>query len=64
MKSMTNLHPLSPFRARPNSKGLVTNYGEGGYKTGGGAREVLPLQKVGAEKVLAMLKWGAQQLLG
>ena len=26
------------------AKGLVTNYGEGGgYKTGGGAREVLPL---------------------
>ena len=32
----------------------------GGYKTGGGAREVLPLQKGGgAEKVLAMLKGGA-----
>ena len=25
---------------------------------GGGACEVLPLRKVGAEKVLAMLKWG------
>ena len=36
----------------------VTNYGEGGggYKTGGGACEVLPLQKGGAEKVLAILK--------
>ena len=33
------------------SKGVVTNYGEGGgYKTGGGAHEVLPLQKGGAEK--------------
>ena len=30
-------------------KGLVTNYGEGGggYKTGGGACEVLPLRKGG-----------------
>ena len=34
------------------SKGLVTNYGEGGgYKTGGGgASEVLPLRKGGSEK--------------
>ena len=40
-------------------KGVVTNYGEGGgYKTGGGAREVLPLRKGGAEKVLAILKGG------
>ena len=40
-------------------KGLVTNYGEGGYKTGGGGTcEVLPLRKGGAEKVLAMLKGG------
>ena len=40
------------------SKGLVTNYeeGGGGYKTGGGgAREVLPLRKGVVEKVLAML---------
>ena len=45
-----------PPKPRPN-KGLVTNYGKGGgYKTGGGAREVLPLRKGGAEKVLAMLK--------
>ena len=36
-------------------KGLVTKYGEGG---GGGASEVLPLPKGGAEKVLAMLKGG------
>ena len=38
---------------------MVTNYGEGGYKTGegGGASEVLSLQKGGgAENVLAMLK--------
>ena len=33
--------------------------GRGGYKTGRGvASEVLPLQKGGAEKVLAMLKGG------
>ena len=37
-------------------KGLVTNYGKGGYKTGGGACEVLsPMKRGGgAEKVLAM----------
>ena len=47
------------------SKGLVTNYGEGGAtKREGGAREVLPLRKGGAEEVLAMLKGGAQQVLG
>ena len=44
------------------SKGLVTNYEEGGGATkrewGGGAREVLPLRKGGAQKVLAMLKGG------
>ena len=43
------------------TKGLVTNYGEGGLQNGrggGGAREVLPLRKGGAEKVLAMLKGG------
>ena len=34
---------------------LITGRGGGGYKTGGGAREVLPLWKGGAEKVLAML---------
>ena len=46
-------------------KGLVTNYGEGGgYKTGGGAREVLPLRKGGAEKVLAMLKGGHKKFRG
>ena len=42
------------------SKGLVTNYGEGGggYKTGGGVREVLPLLKGRAGQVLAALKGG------
>ena len=30
--------------------GLVTNYGEGGYKTAGGSSEVLPLQKRGSGK--------------
>ena len=41
--------------------GLVTNYGEGGYKTagGGGASEVLPLQKRGgAEKSLSHAEGG------
>ena len=45
----------------------LTDYGEGGYKTGGGgACEVLPLRKRGggAEKVLAMLKGGAQKFRG
>ena len=32
---------------------LIT--GRGGYTTGGGAREVLPLRKRGPQKVLAML---------
>ena len=46
-------------------KGLVTNHGEGGgYKTGGGAHEVLPLRKGGAEKVLAMLKEGHKKFWG
>ena len=42
---------------------MVTNYREGGYKTGGGgACEVLPLGKGrGAEKVLAMLKGGGHK---
>ena len=47
------------------TKGLVTNYGEGGggLKTGrGGACEVLPLRKGGAQKVLAILKGGAQKV--
>ena len=47
------------------TRGLVTNYGEGGAtKREGGPREVLPLRKGGAEKVLAMLKGGAQKSFG
>ena len=41
--------------------------GGGGYKMGGVAREVLPLQKKrggGAEQVLAMLKGAPQNVLG
>ena len=38
--------------------------GRGGYKTGGGAREVLPLRKGGEEKVLAMLKGGHKKFWG
>ena len=47
-------------------KGLVTNYGEGGgYKTGGGgARKVLPLQKVGGGKGFSHAVGGAQKVLG
>ena len=45
--------------------GLVTNYGEWGATEleGGGAREVLPLQKGGggSEKVQAVLKGGGAQ---
>ena len=41
---------------------LIT--GRGGYKTGGGAREVLPLRKGLAEKVLAMLKGGHNKFWG
>ena len=42
---------------------LIT--GRGGYKTGGGgACEVLPLRKGGAEKVLAMLKRGHKKFWG
>ena len=40
-----------------HTEGVVTNYGEGGYKTGGGASEVLPLLR-GSENVFAMLKGG------
>ena len=47
------------------SKGLVTNYREGGAtKWERGAREVLPLRKGGAEKVLAMLKGGHKKFWG
>ena len=41
---------------------LIT--GRGGYQTGGGAREVLPLRKGEAEKVLAMLKGGHKKFWG
>ena len=44
------------------SRGLVTNYGEGegGLQNGrgGGAREVLPLQKGGAEKSFSYAEGG------
>ena len=49
------------------TKGLVTNYREGGLQNGrGGANEVLLLRKGGggAEKVLAMLKGGHKQFRG
>ena len=39
------------------NKGLVTNYGGGGYKTGGGHVKFYPYEKGGGE-VLAMLKGG------
>ena len=42
---------------------LIT--GRGGYKTGGGgAREVLPLQKGGGGKSFSHPEGGAQQVLG
>ena len=51
--------------SEPNTKGLVTNYGEGGAtKREGGAREVLPLRKGGTEKVLAILKGGHKKFWG
>ena len=51
---------------KSKTKGLVTYYGEGGggYKWQGGAREVLPLRKWGAEKVLAMVKGGHKKFWG
>ena len=52
---------IEQFRWANPSRLLGTGHslrGGGGYKTGGGAREVLPLRKGGAEKVLAMLKGG------
>ena len=57
---------MPQVRPERKSKGQVTNYGEGGggYKMGGGAREVLPLQKGGAEKVLATLKGGHKKFWG
>ena len=46
----TNVHRPSTLR----EWSLIM--GRGGYKIEGGASEDLPLQKVGAEKVLAVLK--------
>ena len=46
---------------------LVTNYGEGGgvgYKTGRGAREVLPLRKGGGGKSFSHAEGGAHKVLG
>ena len=46
---------------------LGTGYqlrGGGDYKIGGGAHEVLPQRKRGAEKVLAMLKGGHKRFWG
>ena len=61
---LSNLLVASPLKLWhcSDTKGLVTNYGEGrGLQNGrGGAREVLPLRKGGAGKVLAMLKGGTQ----
>ena len=47
------------------SKGLVTNYGEGGYKTGGGGHvKFYPYEKGGGGKSLSHSKGGAQKVLG
>ena len=49
------------------SKGLVTNYGEGGAtKRGGGGGHVkfYPYKKGGAEKVLTTLKGGHKKFRG
>ena len=49
------------------SKGLVTNYGEGGLQNGrgGGTRSFTPMKRGGgAEKVLAMLKGGHKKFWG
>ena len=59
---------MTGVRAAPIYTGLrdwslITGRG-GGYKTGGGAHEVLPLRKGGAEKVLAMLKGGHKKFRG
>ena len=42
---------------------LITGRG-GGYKTAGGAREVLPLRKGGTENILAILKGGHKAFWG
>ena len=55
----------NPIPTTDGTKGLVTNYGEGrGYKTGGGAREVLPLRKGGGRKSFSHAEGGAQKVLG
>ena len=41
-----------------SNKGLVTNYREEGYTTGGGGHVKFYPYKKGAKKVLAMLKGG------
>ena len=48
------------------SKGLVINYGDGGYKTGGGHVKLYPCERGGggAGKVLAMLKGGGGKFWG
>ena len=47
------------------SKGLVSNHGEGGYKTGGGgACEVLPLQRGGGVGKSFSHTEGTQSVLG
>ena len=52
-------------RTTHNGQGLVTNYGEGGgYKTGGGACEVLPLRKEGGGKNFSHAEGGAEKVLG
>ena len=51
-----------PHKSVVREWSLIT--GRGGYKTGGGGREVLPLRKGGAEKVLAMLKGGHKKFWG
>ena len=43
---------------------LITGRGGGPTEREGGAREVLPLRKRGAEKVLAMLKAGHKRFWG
>ena len=50
----------------PTTKGLVTNYGEGGgLQNGrGGAREVLPLRKGRGGKSFCHSEGGAQKVLG
>ena len=55
------------YETQTGLKGLVTNYGEGGggYKTGGGAHEVLPLRKGGGGgKSFSHSEGGAQKVLG